>query len=93
MKERANNKLKSLEHNVSEAVNRVVNQGTKPLYIETAGACEEVNDAMLRDSGGTTEKVMEIAVAKARTVRPHRVKAVNLASAFLIKFELFHTLS
>ena len=78
MKERANNKLKSLEHNVSEAVNRVVNQGTKPLYIETAGACEEVNDALLRESGGTTEKVKKIAVAKLGAVGTYRVKTVTL---------------
>tara|TARA_B100000676_G_C18040525_1_gene824635 strand:- start:1191 stop:1385 length:195 start_codon:yes stop_codon:yes gene_type:complete len=63
---------------VSEALNRVTNQVTKPLYIETTKACEEVNEALLRESRGTTEKETLIAVAKLGTVGTYRVKAETL---------------
>ena len=75
VKERVYNELKSLGHDVSEALNRVTNQVTKP---HTTDACEEVNDALLRESGGTTEQVKKIAVAKIGAVGTYRIKAVTL---------------
>lgn len=75
LKERVTNELKSLGHDMSEALNQVVNQVTKP---HTTKACEEVYDALLRESGGTTEKVKKIAVAKPGAVGTYRVKALTL---------------
>jgi len=49
---------------VSDVVDRVTGAKRRTLYTETAKTCEDVNDALLRETRGTTAKMTKIAAAK-----------------------------
>ena len=64
LKKSAIEEMVTLKQSATDAVKRIKGDEPGTLYGETAAACEEVNDALLRETNGTTSKMTKIAAAK-----------------------------
>lgn len=64
IKEKVTGDIEVIKKTASEAVDRVTGAKQRTAYTEIAEACEGVNDALLREDGGTTAKMTKIAAAK-----------------------------
>ncbi len=56
--------MTTLKESATDVVKRIKGDEPRTLYGETAAACEEVNDALLRESNGTTSRMTKIAAVK-----------------------------
>jgi LPXTG-site transpeptidase (sortase) family protein len=64
IKEKAAEELEAIKKTVSEVVDRISSARQRTFYTEIAEACEGVNDALLREEGGTTAKMTKVAAVK-----------------------------
>jgi hypothetical protein len=64
IKEKAAEEFEAIKKTASEAVDRVTSSRQRTSYTEIAEACEGVNDALLREEGGTTAKMTKVAAVK-----------------------------
>ena len=64
IKEKAAEEFEAIKKTASDAVDRITSARQRTLYTEAAEACEGINDALLREEGGTTAKWSKVATAK-----------------------------
>jgi len=64
IKNKAAAEFEAIKETASSAARRLTSTKPKSQYIELAEACEDANDALLREDGGTTSKMTKIAAAK-----------------------------
>jgi len=64
VKDKVVDEFEAIKKTTSGAVDRIKRARRNTLYSEAAEACESVNDALLREEGGTTSKMTKFAAAK-----------------------------